>query len=85
MNIKILLFNLILVFLTLNGTAQSTSDTLEINEADSIFEFDQVSKMAVFTGGEMAMYKFIGKNLSYPLNAFENDIQGKVIVEFVPL
>jgi protein TonB len=55
----------------------------EIETTDDIFEFHEVSEMAAFKGGDKEMYKFIGENLSYPPMAFENEIEGKVIVQFV--
>ena len=42
-----------------------------------------VEKMPQFTGGEKEMYSFLAKNIRYPADARENNIQGKVIVQFV--
>jgi protein TonB len=36
-----------------------------------------------FPGGIAKMYEFIGKNIKYPKEAKENNIQGRVVVQFV--
>lgn len=45
--------------------------------------FTAVEQMPQFPGGEGALYEFIGKNLRYPPMAAENNIQGRVVVQFV--
>ena len=45
--------------------------------------FMSVDKMPVFPGGEAALMTFIRDNISYPTDAADNNIQGKVIVQFV--
>lgn len=62
-------------------TIEIPTETVE--ETNEVFEFHEVSEMAAFKGGDAEMYKFIGENLSYPPMAFENEIEGKVIVQFV--
>ena len=42
-----------------------------------------VEEMPEFLGGEMALRKFIGDNIKYPVEAKEKGIQGKVFVTFV--
>lgn len=39
-------------------------------------------EMAVFPGGTEALYAYVSKNLVYPALAVENNISGKVMVEF---
>jgi periplasmic protein TonB len=41
-----------------------------------------VEEMPQFPGGDMALYKYISKNLHYPEAAKEKNIQGKVIIKF---
>lgn len=36
-----------------------------------------------FPGGNDALYKYVGANLKYPAAAKENNITGKVIVQFI--
>jgi periplasmic protein TonB len=45
--------------------------------------FMVVEIMPSFPGGEEALAKFLRKNLRYPPMAQENDIQGKIFVQFV--
>ncbi len=42
-----------------------------------------VEKVAEFNGGQTALIQFLNTNLQYPNKAIENNIQGKVLVEFV--
>lgn len=52
-----------------------TEDTNEI--------FTNVEVLPEFPGGQAAFGKFLSKNLNYPPMARENNIQGRVIVNFV--
>lgn len=45
--------------------------------------YDIVDNMPDFPGGQAALMKFLAKNIKYPVIAQENDIQGRVIVQFV--
>lgn len=51
------------------------------SEAEPIFT--TVEQAACFPGGQGALMQWIGANLRYPEDAHENDIQGRVIVQFV--
>jgi len=60
-------------------------DIVEVEEdeeeaAPEIFVI--VEQMPEFPGGELALRKFIAKNVNYPAIARESDIQGKVFVRF---
>ena len=44
--------------------------------------FTVVEDMPEFPGGQVALLKFIGKSVKYPVIAQENGIQGRVIVTF---
>lgn len=46
--------------------------------SDSMLE-----QRAQFPGGDEALYLYISKNLVYPALAVENNVSGKVIVEFI--
>lgn len=39
--------------------------------------------MAEFPGKQEALYKFIAKNVKYPKECIENEIEGRVFVKFV--
>ena len=45
--------------------------------------FQSVEQMPQFPGGEAALMKFLSSHINYPPMAAENDVQGKVIVQFV--
>ncbi len=66
--------------------AQDIADFQEvIAEPEPVVEekiYEAVEQMPQFPGGEAALMKFIGNNLSYPAVAAENNIQGRVIVRF---
>ncbi|HEX2968668.1 MAG TPA: energy transducer TonB [Bacteroidales bacterium] len=40
-------------------------------------------EMPVYPGGQMALLKFVYANITYPADAKENGIEGKVIVRFI--
>lgn len=42
-----------------------------------------VDEMPKFPGGDSGLYSFIASNLNYPAMAIENNVQGRVIVQFV--
>ena len=45
--------------------------------------FDVVEQMPQFPGGEAALMKFLSSHINYPPMAAENNVQGKVILQFV--
>ena len=45
--------------------------------------FDLVEQMPQFPGGEAALMKFLSSHINYPPMAAENNVQGKVILQFV--
>ena len=45
--------------------------------------FRSVEQMPQVPGGEAALMKFLSSHINYPPMAAENDVQGKVIVQFV--
>ena len=53
----------------------------EVIERDAIFR--SVEQMPQFPGGEAALKKYIYNHIKYPANAAKNNIQGRVIVQFV--
>ncbi len=58
----------------------------QVEEVESTGEeevFMIVEDPAEFPGGVAAMYKFINSNIQYPLQARENNVQGRVTVNFV--
>ena len=45
--------------------------------------FRSVEQMPTFPGGEAALMKYLSSHIQYPTMAQENNVQGKVIVQFV--
>jgi protein TonB len=52
-------------------------------EGDEGEVFQVVEQMPEFPGGMDALMAYLSKNIKYPSIAQENNIQGRVIVEFV--
>lgn len=51
-------------------------------EEDNVV-FQVVETMPSFPGGDAELFKYLGKNINYPVIAQENGIQGRVICQFV--
>ena len=45
--------------------------------------YKSVEQMPRFPGGEVALMKYLQQNIKYPVNAAKNNIDGRVIVQFV--
>lgn len=55
-----------------------------IPEVEEVKKFEDyiADEMPEYPGGEDALLNFIAKNLKYPIEDYDKDIQGKVITEF---
>ena len=73
---KKILFTALLALVCSFGYGQDKPET-----QDEIFWV--VEQMPEFPGGDEAMFKYLSDNLSYPKQAREAGIQGKVLVGFV--
>lgn len=73
---------------------QLQSDSLKYDELvnwnpneESVYnevnEIDKVDEKPSFPGGESAMKSYLNSNVKYPVEAQENCIQGRVIVQFI--
>ncbi len=51
------------------------------NPSDGVYDFPQV--LSDFPGGTVQMQNFIGRNIEYPKEAIEKNIQGKVYLSFI--
>lgn len=61
-------------------------DEIVVEEKKPVEEnkvFTAVEQMPQFPGGEVALMKYIQEHLKYPPVAMENNIQGRVVVQFV--
>lgn len=56
------------------------NEELAYNE---VIEIDKVDEKPSFPGGESAMKSYLNSNVKYPVEAQENGIQGRVIVQFI--
>lgn len=56
------------------------NEELAYNE---VIEIDKVDEKPSFPGGESAMKSYLNSNVKYPVEAWENCIQGRVIVQFI--
>lgn len=67
--------------------AQEHKDAVVVEEKKPVVEenhvFESVEQMPAFPGGDAALYKYISEHLRYPSVAQENNIQGRVVVQFV--
>lgn len=52
-------------------------------ESDKDKVYNVVEQMPKFPGGDVALFKFISKNLVYPKKAIKENAEGRVIVKFV--
>jgi protein TonB len=74
---------LVIIFLLLSilTNAQTIPLANTGSNRDSVYVY--VEKMPEFPGGNAAFIHYLSVNLNYPATAVENQIQGKVTVEFV--
>ena len=70
----------------------SVDDQLRVSDAYDVYTpaeiddskvFTSVEQMPQFPGGEAELMKYLSKNIKYPTMAMENNIQGRVVVQFV--
>ncbi len=48
-----------------------------------VYDYDFVDEQPHFPGGDREMFKFINKNRRYPIEAYQNGIQGRVLCSFI--
>ena len=58
-------------------------DELVVEEKKEEKVFTAVEQMPQFPGGEAELMKYFSNNIKYPTMAMENNIQGRVVVQFV--
>jgi len=82
--------NFLLILILLSGSfIQAQTDSVPadqpiqyVNPGDTA-KYSMVEQMPEYPGGQDAMMKFISKNVKYPTDAIENNVQGKVLLKFV--
>ena len=67
---------------TINHKKDSNNLNKSIDTNEKVLIIDRYEKMPTFPGNEQGLFKFIAKNLRYPLEAIEKGIEGKVMVRF---
>ncbi|MBD5245915.1 MAG: energy transducer TonB [Barnesiella sp.] len=55
----------------------------EKKEVEDNHVFQSVEQMPQFPGGDVELMKYINSHIKYPTMAMENNIQGRVVVQFV--
>ena len=79
-----LAMGLVVASLTISASGNGRVGDVRIAVSDNGEEvFNAVDKMPSFPGGDAALMTFIRDNISYPPEAAERNIQGKVVVQFV--
>jgi len=65
--------------------ATAATDTLSTPQADTttILNPEQVEQLPEFSGGQRELGRFLHEKLSYPKEAYQKNIQGRVFVSFV--
>lgn len=86
---KIIVYSCLFVAILLNATsiqAQEVNDNSNFVASQDSTEqkvFDVAEQMPSFPGGQAALFAFLAKTIKYPVEAEENNIQGRVIVTFI--
>ena len=73
---------IILLLATLFLFCGTTVFAQDANE-DTDKAYEVVDEMPSFTGGQGALMQFLANNVKYPTVAFENGVQGRVLVSFI--
>ena len=73
-SLKVALMMLVLLFSFMTSTAQTKKNNMV---------YDVVEVMPQYPGGQIAMLKYIMKNIKYPKQAMKEGIQGRVTVRFI--
>ena len=74
------------VTLAVKNTAEIGEITAESSAPKKVFKgkvYDLVDEMPSFPGGLEELYKWIDNNVQYPAVAWENGIEGRVILTFI--
>ncbi len=67
--------------LTVENTVEEQVPAEPVNDEEVIYK--SVEQMPRFPGGEAEMMKYLMQNIQYPYNAAKNDIEGRVVLQFV--
>lgn len=70
------------VYVTMTGNTDSQIDDALGNRMDNKV-FTSVEQMPQFPGGDAGLLRWVSLNIIYPETAMKNDVQGRVVVQFV--
>jgi len=66
-----------------NTQIEAKVEVQQEEETEEVVNFYVIEEKPEFPGGEAAMFQYISKTIKYPEIAKENNVQGKVFVQFV--
>lgn len=75
---KLFLMSLMAVFCLTTVNAQKTIVSQKNQEV-----FDVVEQMPEYPGGMQALFQYMADNLKYPKDAMKQQIEGRVLVQFI--
>ena len=62
--------------------SETANDSCKTSQTNKIYEVDAVDQMPSFPGGPKKFERYLNTHVSYPVDAQENGIQGRVLVQF---
>jgi TonB family protein len=74
---------LLMILLLLHGVSKSQTDSNGVAKPSVPNVYTYVEQMPTFPAGQEAMMQYLSSNIRYPKDAQENNIQGRVVVQFV--
>ena len=83
MKTKVSFLFILFAFAALTASAQTQEANTQAPQEEKVWVPEKVVPLAeYYEGGKEAMYKFIAKELKYPLLAKRNRVQGDCIISF---
>ncbi len=64
-------------------SVKEVSDSTEDNQSDVYEAVGEVGGCPTFPGGDQKLNEWISQHLQYPQNAYDSNIQGRVVVQFL--
>lgn len=64
-------------------SVKEVSDSTEDNQSDVYEAVGEVGVCPTFPGGDQKLNEWISQHLQYPQNAYDSNIQGRVVVQFL--
>lgn len=81
--LKLLCLAFVLANTCLQVNAQNSNAKNSASEGKYVYNMAMVEVQPEFPDGIQALYKWLLENINYPVEAIEEGVQGKIIVEFV--